>query len=114
VRPDKLWATFSLDPYSLRYQARIGFTIAGIPHQASSSRGISVTDLKWRALGRSWLGDTGGELTLNENELGDRLGVEEIYLALGLSRSYQGKIWTLVIGVHTVPDYPMEIDYGNL
>jgi hypothetical protein len=40
--------------------------------------------------------------------------VEDFYLALGLSRSYKGEYWLLVLGVHTVPDYEMEVDYGNL
>jgi len=44
----------------------------------------------------------------------ERLAAEEIYLALGLSRSYQGKLWLLVIGVHVAPDYEAVIDYNNL
>ena len=67
-----------------------------------------------RALGRNWLGRTGGELLLEEDVLRERLEAQEIYLALGLSRGYQDQIWLLVIGVHVVPDYEMEIDYENL
>jgi hypothetical protein len=115
VRPDRLWARFELDPYSLKYQARIGFTLKGARHaQANSPRGISVTDIKWRALGRGWLGQAGGELLLDEAALRGRLAAQEIYLALGLSRGYQGQLWLLVIGVHVVPDYQVEIDYENL
>jgi hypothetical protein len=115
IRPDRLWARFDLDPYSLKYQARIGFTLQGIRHaQANAPRGIPVTDLKWRALGRNWLGRTGGELLLDEGVLQERLKAQEIYLALGLSRDYQGQVWLLVIGVHAVPDYEIEIDYENL
>jgi hypothetical protein len=40
--------------------------------------------------------------------------VEDFYLALGLSRSFKDEYWLLVLGVHTVPDYEVEIDYGNL
>ena len=76
--------------------------------------GLPVTDVKWRALGREWLGDRGGRLDCDEGELPDRLGVEDLYLALGLSRSYEGEYWLLVLGVHTVPDYEVEVDYGNL
>lgn len=115
VRPQELWATFTLDPYSLKYQARIGFTLPGVsPAQANSPQGISVTDLKWRALGRSWLGNQGSDLKLDQATLRKQLHAEEIYLALGLSRGYQGKTWLLVIGVHVVPDYQAEIDYDNL
>jgi hypothetical protein len=115
VRPERLWSCFTLDPYSLKYQARIGFTLKGMRHpRASTQWGIPVTDIKWRALGRSWLGERGGELTLDEEALRERLQAEEIYLALGLSRGYQGKVWLMVIGVHVVPDYQAEIDYDNL
>jgi hypothetical protein len=115
VRPDRIWATFALDPYSHKYQARLGFTVEGAPHhQANSARGIPVTDIKWRALGRSWIGNGGGELTLDEAILKRRLDVDEMFLALGLSRSYEGTTWLLVIGVHPVPDYQVEVDYSNL
>jgi hypothetical protein len=115
IRPDRIWASFSRDAYSDKYQARIGFTVDGIPHHpARSPQGIAVTDIKWRALGKSWFENRGGDLRLEEDELKERLEVDEVYLALGLSRSYQNKIWTLVIGVHTVPDYRAEIDYQNL
>lgn len=114
VWPNRLWANFTLDPYSLKYQARIGFTLEGVHHaQANSPRGIPVTDLKWRALGRNWLGERSRELALDDGALRERLQAEEIYLALGLSRGYQGQLWLLVIGVHVVPDYQAEIDYDN-
>jgi len=112
VRPDGLWAHFSLDPYSLKYEARIGFSACH--PQANSPRGLSVTDIKWRALGRTWLGEKGGELKMDEAALLRRLPAEEVYLALGLSRGFQGKMWLIVIGVHMVPDYQVEIDYRNL
>jgi hypothetical protein len=114
IRPDRLWCRFTLDPYSLKYQARIGFTREGVHHsRANSPQGIPVTDLKWRAVGRSWLGEGGGELRLDEDALRERLQAEDIYLALGLSRGYQGDLWLLVIGVHVVPDYHAEIDYDR-
>jgi hypothetical protein len=115
IRPDRLWACFTLDPHSLKYETRIGFVLQGIPHpRADSPHGVSVTDLKWRALGRGWLGDRGGQLRLDDGDLRKRLRAEDIYLALGLSRGYQGKLWLLVIGVHVVPDYHAQIDYDNL
>jgi hypothetical protein len=115
VRPKQIWAHFSLDPFSGKYQARLGFILDGVRHpKAQAESGVPVTDLRWRALGRRWLGTTGGTLQLSHQELCVRLGAEEIYLSLGLSRSYQGQTWLLVIGVHCVPDYIVEIDYQHL
>jgi hypothetical protein len=115
VKPDRIWACFKLDPYSLKYQARLGFELPGLRHRrANSPGGIAVTDLKWRALGRTWLDADGGELALDQAALCERLGAEEVYLSLGLSRGYQDKLWLLVIGVHAVPDYDVEIDYDDL
>ena len=115
VQPERVWALFSLDSYSGKYQARLGFTLKEVRHpQASSEGGVPVTDLRWRALGRRWLGEGGGSLTLEQGELAERLGAEAIYLALGLSRRYQEQFTLLVIGVHCVPDYEVEVDYRNL
>ena len=111
VRPDRWWANLTLDPYSNKYQARIGFSLQGARHEtANSARGIPVTDLKWRALGRNWIGDRGGELAVDAAELQERLGATDVYLALGLGRSHEGKAWLLVIGVHTVPDYEADVE----
>jgi hypothetical protein len=73
-----------------------------------------VTDLKWRALGRRWLGGRGGFLDIEDLGLRERLQAEAIYLALGLSRSWQGEYWLLAVGVHVVPDYQAEIDLSAL
>ena len=111
VRPEQVWARFSLDGYSGRYQARMGFVLPGDANhpRAASPRGVSVTDLKWRALGRAWLGQR-GRLLLDHDALCQRLGVEDVYLAIGLSRNWQGECWPLVVGVHVVPDY--EVNEG--
>ena len=42
---------------------------------------------------------------MNHDELFERLNVEAVYLAVGLSREWQGEYWPLVVGVHVVPDY---------
>jgi hypothetical protein len=114
IKPDQLWARFTLDPLSEKYEARVGFRLGSIRHtRANSPRGVPVTDLKWRAVGRKWLDQSPGELTLSGSELAQHLRVTDIYLALGLSRGYQNQFWLLVIGVHTVPDYAVTIDYDN-
>lgn len=115
VRPDEMRARFSLDAYSGKYEARMSFRLGNLRHErASSPRGIPVTDIKWRALGRTWLGGSAGELVFDGSELADRLQATAIYLALGLSRGYQGRYWLMIVGVHVVPDYEVVIDYNKL
>ncbi len=112
VQPRDLWARFSLDPVSGRYDARMGFTLdCKRQHpRAQSDRGCSVTDLRWRALGQTWLTAQGGELTLDADGLAERLGAEALYLTLGLSRKWRGAYWPLVHAVHVVPDYAVTIN----
>jgi hypothetical protein len=107
VQPEDVWARFSLDRYSGKYEARMGFVLAEDANhpRAASRRGVSVTDLRWHALGRSWLSDKGGHLSLDRDALFERLDADAVYLAIGLSRNWQGVYWPLVIGVHVVPDY---------
>ena len=115
VQPEQVWASFSLDAYSGKYEARMGFVLPGLEAhpRATSRRGVSVTDLKWRALGRTLLAaqdeQSGrGRLALDHDALCERLNTEAIYLAVGLSRFWQGEYWPLVIGVHVVPDYEVK------
>ena len=70
-----------------------------------------MTDLRWRALGRQWLGESGTELSLTGAQLRERLGTEAVFLALGLSRSFEGVHWSMVVGVHALPDYNVTINY---
>ncbi len=107
VQPEQVWASFALDSYSGKYEARMGFLLPGDldQHRAASRRGISVTDLEWQALGRDWLGERGGRLTLDQDALFERLNAAAIYLTVGLGRKWRGEYWPLVVGVHLVPDY---------
>ena len=105
VKPEYVQAHFSLDAYSHKYEARMSWTLSGDLARTS----VSVTDLKWHALGRAWL-ENGGQLTLEHSALVERLRADAIYLTLGLSRHYQGQYWPLVVGVHVVPDYAAAID----
>ena len=115
IHPDRVHARFSLDSRSGKYEARMGFTLGDLQHErANSPRGIPVTDIKWRALGRAWLGGSAGELVLDGSELAARLGATDIYLALGLSRGYRGQFWLMIVGVHVVPDYEVAVNYHNL
>lgn len=109
VKPEEAQAHWSLDAYSGKYEARMSFAL---PSDVAKTN-VSVTDLKWRALGRAWLGD-GGQLTLQHSALLERLHADAIYLTLGLSRNYQGQYWPLVVGVHVVPDYEATIAVEHL
>ena len=121
VQPRNVCAHFSLDTYSAKYQARMSFELAGTSQQGeptcepwrTDTRGIPVTDLKWRALGKSWLHGAGGQLTLENGSLCDRLKVDTLYLTVGLSRAWKGRCWPLVVGVHTVPDYREPVDLSQ-
>lgn len=120
LAPDAIWSSFSLDLYSGKYEARIGFRLDGLVHERTAApQGVPVTDLKWRALGRGWLEtETAGAgkkgLALDQKALLDRLQAERIYLSVGLSRPYKRRLWPLVVGVHPVPDYEATIDYEEL
>ena len=112
VAPVQVWASFSLDRYSDTFHARMGFTLPGdVQHpKAQSARGVSVTDLKWRALGRCWLGDKHNQIKLCSEALMERLQAQAIYLTIGLSRKWRNEYWPLVHAVHIVPDYSADID----
>lgn len=113
IRPDQVWGRFTLDSYSGKYEARLAFSLGDQAFLGSVSKGgLPVTDLKWRALGRVWLSD-GSYLDFDSDSLRERLATDEIYLTVGLSRTYEGRIWPLVLAVHTMPDYVMDIDYAK-
>jgi hypothetical protein len=100
-------ASFALDEYSGKYDARV--FVPGV----EEGRGMPVTDLKWRALGRSLLSRGENPLKLSAANLRGTVGVEKVYLALGLSRLHEGRRWPLVVGVHTLPDYEAEVDHSR-
>lgn len=115
IKPDWVKGTFRLDGYSGIFDARMSFGIGGQRVLGSYAKGgVSVTDLKWRALGRGWLPEDGGWTDFDAGDLEARFGIEEIYLAAGLTRAYRGGRWIIVIGVHTIPDYEAVVDYDNL
>jgi len=113
VRPTTLWARFTRDPQPGAYSSRVGFALEGPNPTDTVARGVAVTDIRFRALGRRLLADA-REVTLDHDALLAATGAREVYLALGLSRSYEGRLWPLVLGVHTVPDYEVTLDYTAL
>lgn len=115
IKPDWIKGCFRLDGYSGQFEARLAFGLDGQTYLGAYAKGgLSVTDLKWRALGRTWLPPGGGWTEFTTSDLAARLGIEQVYLAVGLTRSYRGGFWTLVVGVHTLPDYEATIYYDNL
>jgi hypothetical protein len=115
IHPQTVWACFEGDDITADYRARLGFQLNGRAYPPDNAgRGMSVTDLKWRALGRRWLAEEKRpQLYLDYAALLVRLKVETIFLSIGLGRSYVGKTWPLVIGIHLVPDYTIAIDYDR-
>jgi hypothetical protein len=115
IRPDTLWAMFSLDAVTQKFEARIGFSLSGVSHPLSNpAHGMSVTDLRWRALGRQWLAkDKLLLLELSHQALLQRLNADAIYLSIGLTRKFKGTFWPMVIGLHATPDYEVIVDMNN-
>ena len=115
IQPEWIKGTFRLDSYSGKFEARMAFGLDGRTYRGPYAKGgFSVTDLRWRALGRASLPEDGGWTEFDAGDLQARHGIEEIYLVVGLTRSYEGAYWLIVVGVHTVPEYGAEIDYDNL
>ena len=115
VRPEDLIAVMMDDEETGRFDVRLAFAVDtgrrredGTPIMLrSNEEGIAVTDIYWRALMRSWMGDE-PFMEVHDAELRERLG--EIYVVVGLGR----KGGPLVLGVHTVPEYAVTIDEDAL
>jgi len=75
---------------------------------------VGCTDLKMRALGRLLLQKSSGRESVLTDEDFRRRGKRETYLAVGLSRLYNNKHWPIVVGVHSIPELDVEIDYAKL
>jgi hypothetical protein len=115
IKPDWVRGAFRLNGYSGQFDARMAFGMEGHEYLGSRAKGgVSVTDIKWRALGRTWLPEEGGCVEFGDADLKARLGAEEVFLVTGLTRSYQGGFWLIVVGIHTVPDYEAAVDYDMM
>jgi hypothetical protein len=104
ARPAAVEAWWSYDSYNGHYDARMAFRVGGFD---SGERGVAVTDLAWRALGRAWL-DGAERLRLGDAALRERIG--DIYLTVGRGRTFEGRRWPLVVGVHAagLPDITLD------
>ncbi len=86
---------------------RASGTIAG-----NELRDIGCTDLRLRALGRKLLAQS-KTATLTQLDFARHLK-RATYLVVGLSRLHQGKHWPILVGVHTLPELDVEVDYARL
>lgn len=115
LKPDWVKGVFRLDGYTASLDARLSFGLGPRQYQGSIPKGgLAVTDLRWRALGRSWLPPEGGWVDFDQGDLEARFSIQEIYLAVGLTRSHEGSYWPIIIGIHTLPDYQAVVDHNNL
>lgn len=103
VQPDTLEAIFSYDAETERFEARLMPRIGKL----HSEDGVPVADLFWRAWGQQQLGE---EEYLEMDDAALRAAFGEMYLTLGLGP----RGGPLVLGVHTVPNYPLTIDDTKL
>jgi hypothetical protein len=108
LQPDRMRATWQRDSYSGHYESRIAFQWRDF---ATDGRGYPVTDLAWRALGRAWL-QNHEQLALDDAALRERIGT--IYLVVGRGRTFEGRHWPLIVGVHAAGLLEIEIDETSL
>jgi hypothetical protein len=54
-----------------------------------------------------------GKASLTDADF-QRQGKQMTYLTLGLSRLFQDKHWPILVGVHSLPELAVEIDYSHL
>jgi len=99
VKPDEINGCSWVDSFSGKYKPRIRFNVNNIPYD------FSCTDLRWRAFGRE---------SKNRSGSMDMLNTKDIYFVIGLTRKFREDYWPMVVGVHTIPDMKISIDYSNL
>jgi hypothetical protein len=109
IQPDAYSFSFSRNQTGDDVSVRASFTLG-----ATTINDIGCTDLRLRVLGRKLCPQTNAApYTLDQAGFA-RHGKEAMYLAVGLSRLHQGKHWLIVVGVHTLPELALEIDYAKL
>jgi len=77
-------------------------------------RDVGCTDLRMRALGRTLLNKSAGTAAVLSDRDFRRRGKQITYLVIGLSRLYRDKYWPIVVGVHSIPELDIEVDYARL
>ena len=100
-------ANFANISYTGKYQPILDFTFK------SGHYSYKITDIYWRAFGR-YLSTKYHKQIWDGKELQDILQCSRLFLTMGLTRLYRDKYWPMIVGVHTVPCFPIEIDYENI
>jgi len=109
VQPDGFSFSFRLNQTGEDVSVRASFDVGG-----ESYTDVGCTDLRMRALGRKLLEKAAdGSASLTDADF-RRHGKQATYLTLGLSRLFQNKHWLILVGVHSLPELAVEIDYNHL
>ncbi|MCI0660945.1 MAG: hypothetical protein L0220_07720 [Acidobacteria bacterium] len=109
IKPGRFSISFGMNRSGDDISARASFTFGEV--EVSDA---GCTDLRIRALGRKLLEKSGGEKCVLSVEDFRRQGKQSTYFTIGLSRPFQGKHWLILVGVHTVPEIMVEIDFAKL
>jgi hypothetical protein len=109
IKPDSFSFSFRMNKSGDDVSVRASFAVGDV-----QIGDVGCTDLRMRALGRKMLEKSGGErCSLSDEEFRQR-GKQATYLSVGLSRPFQGKHWLILVGVHSVPELAIEIDFAKL
>ncbi|MEK7831547.1 MAG: hypothetical protein AAB401_10710 [Acidobacteriota bacterium] len=109
VRPDSFSFSFGKNLTGEDVSARASFAV-----NEEKFVDVGCTDLRMRALGRKLLEKAvNGKASLTDADF-QRQGKQQTYLTLGLSRLFQNKHWPILVGVHSLPELAIEIDYSHL
>jgi hypothetical protein len=109
IKPDSFSFSFGMNKSGDDVSVRGSFTVGDV-----QIKDVGCTDLRMRALGRKLLDQSGGEKrSLNDEDFRQR-GKQRTYLSVGLSRAFQGKHWLILVGVHSIPELAVEIDFAKL
>jgi hypothetical protein len=103
IKPDTLEAVFSFDEETERFEARLMPRIGKL----YSEDGVPVFDPFWLKWGRAYLGDKEFD-QIDDAALRTIIG--DVYLTLALNARGRAQ----VIGVHSVPNYALEVDESTL
>ena len=106
IKAQAVTGSFRREADSASLDARLRFRSAGRAYDGSYVKGgLATTDLRWLEMGSRWLAESGGWIEFDGRVLETRLGIEEIYLVVGLSYTEQSRFKPVIIGVHSVPEY---------
>ncbi len=109
IEPDSFSFSFGMNRSGDDVSVRASFALGD-----AQIKDAGCTDLRMRALGRKMLEQSGGEKCSLNGEDFERRGKQQTYLSVGLSRPFQGKHWLILVGVHSIPELAIEIDFAKL